>query len=159
MNSPYAYLPPLIAVLNGASAIFLLLGRWMIAQGKREAHRACMLAAVASSAVFLVCYVYFHFHVGNIRFLGEGPIRLLYFGILITHTILAIVNVPMVIVTLSRGLTARYDRHRRIARWTFPIWLYVSVTGVIVYFMLYQWYPNSGLGGAAAVQTRLQVGP
>ncbi len=156
MNSPYAYLPPLIATLNGASAILLLLGRWMIAQGKRDAHRNFMLAAVTSSAIFLICYVYFHVEVGNVRFLGEGLIRPVYFAILITHTSLAIINVPMVIITLSRGLTARYDKHRKIARWTFPIWLYVSVTGVLVYFMLYQWYPNSGLGGAPAIQTMLR---
>jgi uncharacterized membrane protein YozB (DUF420 family) len=156
MNSPYAYLPPLIATLNSASAVFLLLGRWMISQGKRDAHKYCMLAAFSSSTVFLACYLYFHYRVGNVHFLGQGWIRPVYFAILITHVALAFATVPLVLVTLSRGLTARYDRHRRIARWTFPIWLYVSITGVLVYFMLYQWYPNSGLVGGTAMQTMLR---
>ena len=155
MNSPYAYLPPLIATLNGASGFFLVLGRWMISQGKRDAHKYCMLVAFSSSTVFLACYLYFHYRVGNVHFLSEGWIRPVYFAILITHVALAFATVPLVIITLSRGLTARYDRHRRIARWTFPIWLYVSMTGVLVYFMLYQWYPNSGLGGAP-MQTMLR---
>jgi uncharacterized membrane protein YozB (DUF420 family) len=156
MNSPYAYLPPLIATLNGASGVLLLLGRWMIAQGKRDAHKACMIAAFACSTVFLVCYLYFHYEVGNVHFLGEGWIRPVYFAILITHVALAFVTVPLVLVTLSRGLKGRFDKHVAIARWTFPIWLYVSVTGVLVYFMLYQWYPNSGLGGGRAVETMLR---
>jgi uncharacterized membrane protein YozB (DUF420 family) len=139
----YAYFPPLIAGLNGTSAALLVTGRYMIARNRMAAHRACMLAAVASSALFLACYVYFHYHAGNILFLGQGIWRKIYFAILIPHVTLAIVIVPMVIVTLSRGLRARYDRHRAIARWTFPLWMYVSVTGVIVYFMLYQWFPHS----------------
>ncbi|MGC1373810.1 MAG: DUF420 domain-containing protein [Candidatus Sulfotelmatobacter sp.] len=139
----YAYFPPLIAGLNGASAALLVTGRYMIARNRMAAHRACMLAAVASSTLFLACYVYFHAHAGNIRFLGQGFWRKVYFVILIPHVTLAIVIVPMVIITLSRGLRARYDRHRAIARWTYPLWMYVSVTGVIVYFMLYQWFPHS----------------
>jgi uncharacterized membrane protein YozB (DUF420 family) len=139
----YAFYPALIAGLNGTSAVLLLTGRYMIASGRMAAHRACMIAAVVASSLFLVCYVYFHVHVGNILFLGTGVWRKVYFAILIPHVILAIVIVPLVIVTLSRGLRARYDRHRAIARWTFPLWMYVSVTGVIVYFMLYQWFPHS----------------
>jgi uncharacterized membrane protein YozB (DUF420 family) len=139
----YAYFPALIASLNGASAALLLIGRYLIARGRIAAHRACMIAAVAASALFLVCYVYFHVHVGDILFLGQGVWRAVYSAILIPHVTLAIIIVPMVIVTLSRGLRGRYDRHRAIARWTWPLWMYVSVTGVLVYFMLYQWFPHS----------------
>jgi uncharacterized membrane protein YozB (DUF420 family) len=139
----YVYLPPLIAGLNGTSAVLLITGRYMIARGRMAAHRNCMIAAVVASALFLACYVYFHAHVGNILFLGQGVWRTVYFVILWPHVTLAIVIVPMVIVTLSRGLRGRYDRHRAIARWTFPLWMYVSVTGVIVYFMLYRWFPHS----------------
>jgi len=139
----YAYFPALIASLNGASAVLLLTGRYMIAHGRMAAHRACMIAAVVSSGLFLACYVYFHAHVGDIRFLTPGIWHTIYLIILIPHVTLAIVIVPMVIITLSRGLRGRYDRHRAIARWTFPLWMYVSVTGVIVYFMLYQWFPHS----------------
>ena len=139
----YAYFPALIASLNGISAVLLLIGRYLIARGKMAAHRACMIGAVFASALFLVCYVYFHLHVGNIRFLGEGVWRTVYFLVLIPHVTLAIVIVPLVIITLVRGLRARYDRHRAIARWTWPLWMYVSVTGVLVFFMLYQWFPHS----------------
>jgi uncharacterized membrane protein YozB (DUF420 family) len=139
----YAYFPGLIAGLNGTSAVLLLVGRSLIMRGKMAAHRACMIGAVVASALFLACYVYFHAHVGNIRFLGEGVWRTIYFLVLIPHVTLAIVIVPMVIITLSRGLRGRYDRHRAIARWTWPLWMYVSVTGVLVYFMLYQWFPHS----------------
>jgi uncharacterized membrane protein YozB (DUF420 family) len=139
----YAYFPALIASLNGISAVLLVAGRYMIARGRMAAHRAFMLSAVVASALFLVCYVYFHAHVGDILFLGQGVWRKVYFAILIPHVTLAIVIVPMVIITLSRGLRARYDRHRAIARWTWPLWMYVSVTGVIVYFMLYRWFPYS----------------
>jgi uncharacterized membrane protein YozB (DUF420 family) len=139
----YAFFPALIASLNGTSAVLLGTGRYMIARNRIAAHRACMIAAVVSSAVFLACYVYFHAHVGNIRFLGPHMWHVIYLIVLIPHVILAIVIVPMVIITLSRGLRARYDRHRAIARWTLPLWMYVSVTGVLVYFMLYQWFPHS----------------
>jgi uncharacterized membrane protein YozB (DUF420 family) len=139
----YAYFPALIASLNGASAVLLGTGRYMIARNRIAAHRACMIAAVVSSAVFLACYVYFHAHVGDIRFLGPHMWHVIYLVVLIPHVTLAIIIVPMVIITLSRGLRARYDRHRAIARWTFPLWMYVSVTGVLVYFMLYQWFPHS----------------
>jgi len=139
----YAFFPALNASLNGTSAVLLVTGRYMISRGRMAAHRACMIAAVTASALFLSCYLYFHFRAGNILFLGHGVWRTIYFAILIPHVTLAIVIVPMVIITLNRGLRARYDRHRIIARWTFPLWMYVSVTGVIVYFMLYQWFPHS----------------
>lgn len=140
---PYAFFPALNASLNGTSAVLLLTGRMLISQRRIAAHRACMIAAVTASSLFLCCYLFFHYKVGNIRFLGQGWSRSVYFSILISHTILAIVNVPLVVVTLTRGLSGRYPRHRAIARWTFPLWLYVCVTGVIVYFMLYQWFPHS----------------
>jgi uncharacterized membrane protein YozB (DUF420 family) len=139
----YAYFPALIAGLNGVSAVLLGAGRYLIGRGKMAAHRACMIAAVAASALFLACYVYFHAHVGDIRFLRRGVWHAIYLAILIPHVTLAIVIVPLVIITLIRGLRGRYDQHRAIARWTWPLWMYVSVTGVIVYFMLYQWFPHS----------------
>jgi uncharacterized membrane protein YozB (DUF420 family) len=139
----YAYFPALIAGLNGTSAVLLVSGRYMIARNRMAAHRACMIAAVVSSALFLACYLYFHYPVGDIRFLGDHFWHVVYLIVLIPHVTLAIVIVPMVIITLSRGLRGRYDRHRAIARWTYPLWMYVSVTGVLVYFMLYQWFPHS----------------
>jgi uncharacterized membrane protein YozB (DUF420 family) len=139
----YAYFPALNASLNGTSAVFLLTGRVLIAKKRMLAHRVCMIAAVVASTLFLACYVFFHYKVGNILFLGQGWSRPVYFTILTSHVILAIVIVPLVIITLTRGLGARYAKHRAIARWTWPLWMYVSVTGVIVYFMLYQWFPHS----------------
>jgi len=139
----YAYFPALNASLNGTSAVLLLTGRILIAKGRIAAHRICMIAAVVASLLFLGCYLYFHAKVGNIRFLGVGWARPVYFTILTSHTILAMVIVPLAIITLNRGLRSRYDKHRAIARWTWPLWMYVSITGVIVYFMLYQWFPHS----------------
>ena len=139
----YAFFPALIASLNGASAVLLLVGRSLIMRGNLAAHRVCMIAAIVSSALFLACYLYFHLHVGDIHFLGTGFWHAVYLLVLIPHVMLAIVIVPLVIITLSRGLKARYPQHRAIARWTWPLWMYVSVTGVIVYFMLYQWFPHS----------------
>lgn len=139
----YAYFPSLNAALNGTSAMFLLAGRILIARKRIAAHRVCMLAAVVASGLFLACYLFFHYKAGNILFLGQGWVRPLYFTILISHVTLAMVIVPLAIVTLNRGLKARYAKHRAIARWTWPLWMYVSVTGVIVYFMLYQWFPHS----------------
>ena len=139
----YAFFPALNATLNGTSAALLLTGRVLIAKRRIVAHRICMIAAVVASALFLGCYLFFHFKVGNILFLGRGWARPVYFTILISHVTLAIVIVPMAIVTLTRGLGGRYLRHRAIARWTWPLWMYVSVTGVIVYFMLYRWFPHS----------------
>jgi uncharacterized membrane protein YozB (DUF420 family) len=140
---PYAYFPALNASLNGTSAVLLLTGRLLIARGRLAAHRACMIAAVVASLLFLGCYLYFHARVGNIRFLGQGWWRPVYFSILISHVTLAAAIVPLAVITLNRGLGARYAKHRAIARWTWPLWMYVSVTGVIVYFMLYRWFPHS----------------
>lgn len=131
-------LPALNATLNATSAVLLITAWILIKRGRWIAHRNVMLAAVCTSVLFLVSYLTYHAQVGSVRFTKEGPIRLVYFTILLTHTVLAAVIVPMVIVTLWRGLAAKYDRHRRIARWTLPVWLYVSVTGVIVYVMLYR---------------------
>jgi uncharacterized membrane protein YozB (DUF420 family) len=133
-------LPTLNASLNGSSAFFLIVGYYFIRQNKITAHKACMLSAFAASILFLISYLIYHYNIGSKPFTGQGWVRPVYFTILITHTILAIVIVPMAIITLSRALKARFDRHKKIARWTLPIWLYVSVTGVTVYLMLYQLY-------------------
>jgi uncharacterized membrane protein YozB (DUF420 family) len=133
----YAIFPVLDASLNGTSAVLLLTGRSLIKHGRMAAHRAVMITALVSSSLFLVSYLYYHWHVGSVHFQGQGWTRPVYFSILISHTILAAVIVPMIIITLSRALRERYDRHRMIARWTYPLWLYVSVTGVVIYLMLY----------------------
>jgi uncharacterized membrane protein YozB (DUF420 family) len=131
-------LPAVNASLNAASGILLVIGYALIRARRIELHRKCMIAAFVMSSLFLICYVIYHAQVGSVRFTRQGFVRPLYFTILITHVTLAALVLPLAIVTLSRGLKARYDRHRRIARWTFPIWLYVSVTGVVVYVLLYQ---------------------
>ena len=131
-------LPALNAALNGTSALLIATGWMLIRRGRREAHRRVMIAAVACSALFLASYLVYHFNVGSVRFQGQGAIRTVYFAILITHTILATAIVPLVLITLNHGLRERFDRHRRIARWTMPLWLYVSVTGVVIYWMLYR---------------------
>lgn len=135
-----ADLPAVNACLNSLSALFLVLGYRYIRRGRVVNHRACMLSAFACSTLFLISYLYYHFHAGILRFQGRGWIRPVYFTILTTHTILAVTILPLAIITLSRALTNQFDKHRRIARWTLPLWLYVSVTGVIVYFLLYQIY-------------------
>ena len=134
-------LPAVNATLNGTSAVLLLLAYRAIRRQDIERHKRLMLSAAATSAVFLVCYVVYHAHVGSVRFTGEGLARTVYFAILITHTILAVAIVPMVLRTLYLGLQRRDEPHRRLARWTFPLWLYVSVTGVVIYTMLYRLYP------------------
>jgi putative membrane protein len=133
-------LPALNATLNATAAILLAVGYVLIRRGRIRQHRAVMLTAFATSVAFLVSYLIYHAHVGSKRFPGAGPIRTVYFAILISHTILAATIVPLALVTLSRALSARFDRHRAIARWTLPLWMYVSITGVIVYFMLYRLY-------------------
>jgi uncharacterized membrane protein YozB (DUF420 family) len=133
----YSIFPAINATLNGTSAVLLLVGHGFIKRGRMAAHRAVMLAAVAVSTLFLISYLYYHAHVGSVRFQGRGWSRVVYFSILISHTILAATIVPLVIITLTRALRERFDRHRAIARWTYPLWLYVSVTGVVIYFMLY----------------------
>ncbi len=136
----YSIFPKINATLNGASAVLLVTGRILIARRKIAAHRVAMLSAFAASTLFLASYVYYHWphHGGIVYFHGTGWIRTLYFTILISHTTLAIIVVPVVLVTLTRALRGQFDQHRAIARWTFPIWLYVSVTGVIVYLILFQ---------------------
>lgn len=133
-----ADLPAVNASLNAIATVLLATGWVLISQGKVEQHRRCMLAAFVTSALFLTSYLVYHFNVGSIAFTGQGPIRILYFTILISHIILAIAILPMALITLTRALRSQFDAHRRIARWTLPLWLYVSITGVIVYAMLYQ---------------------
>jgi putative membrane protein len=131
-------LPAVNASLNALSGLLLLCGYVLIRSRRIELHRKVMIAAFASSSLFLVCYVIYHAQVGSVRFTRQGFVRPLYYSILLTHVTLAFSVVPLSLITLSRGLKGRYPQHRRIARWTFPIWLYVSVTGVLVYVLLYQ---------------------
>jgi putative membrane protein len=131
-------LPALNATLNALSFVLLVTGYVCIRRKQRQLHRLCMLAALTMSGLFLTSYVIYHAQVGSVPFKGTGWIRTVYFAVLIPHVILAAGMVPPVIIAVSRGLSAKYDKHRRIARWTLPIWLYVSITGVIVYLMLYQ---------------------
>ena len=131
-------LPALNATLNGTAAILLATGWMLIRRGRIEQHRKVMLAAFITSVLFLISYLTYHAQVGSVHYRKEGAIRAVYFTILLTHTILAAAIVPLVLITLTRGLKRQDIRHRAIARWTLPIWLYVSVTGVIVYLMLYQ---------------------
>jgi uncharacterized membrane protein YozB (DUF420 family) len=131
-------LPAVNATLNAIAAVLLAVGWVLIRRGRIEQHRKCMITAFATSALFLVSYVIYHANAGSRPFQGSGPLRIVYFTILITHVTLAAAILPLSIVTLRRGLMGRYDRHVRIARWTLPIWLYVSVTGVVVYLMLYR---------------------
>jgi uncharacterized membrane protein YozB (DUF420 family) len=134
----YTDLPSLNAALNATATVLLLTGYWFIRRGQRDRHRACMIAALAMSLGFLTSYVIYHLNVGSVPFEGRGAIRLVYFFVLITHVILAIAIVPLAFMTVSRALSARFDRHKRIARLTLPLWLYVSVTGVVIYVMLYR---------------------
>jgi putative membrane protein len=134
-------LPTLNALLNGTSALLLVTGYLLIRRRRVSAHRACMLAAFVASAVFLASYLTLRYYAGMTRFTGQGWIRPVYFSILVSHTILAAAIVPLALMTLTRALRARFDRHARIARWTLPLWLYVSVTGVLVYVILYRLYP------------------
>jgi putative membrane protein len=137
--------PALNAILNSSSAIFLAAGYVQIRRRHITSHRACMFIAFSCSVVFLASYVIYHLRAGVVPFTGQGWIRPVYFTLLGTHTVLAIVIVPLALITLSRALARKFDRHRRIARWTLPIWLYVSVTGVIVYLLLYRLYPPSAV--------------
>ena len=133
-------LPALNATLNGLSAILLTLGYVMIRRGRRDLHKRCMLAALTTSAAFLVSYVIYHANIGSRPFPGQGAVRVVYFTILITHVVLAATILPLALMTTARGLLEQYDRHVRVARWTLPLWLYVSVTGVVIYLMLYRLY-------------------
>jgi len=136
-----ADLPAVNATLNGLSAILLTTGYILIWQRRIAQHRLCMLAAFTTSALFLISYLVYHAHIGSKPFQGQGLIRYVYFTILLTHVVLAAVILPMALITLSRALKRQFPRHKAIARWTLPLWLYVSVTGVVVYVMLYQLYP------------------
>jgi putative membrane protein len=142
-------LPAVNASLNGLSAIFLTAGFIFIRQKKIIAHRNCMISAFCTSVIFLICYVIYHsyryfvLHIGPTKFVNPEWFRPIYLTILISHTILAITIVPLILITLSRALRERFDKHKKIARWTWPLWMYVSVTGVIVYLLLYQIFPQS----------------
>lgn len=141
-------LPAVNASLNGLSAIFLIAGFIFIRQKKIITHRNCMISAFCTSILFLICYIVYHsyrykvLHVGPTQFLEPHWFRPIYLTILISHTILAIVIVPLILITLSRALREKFDKHKKIARWTWPLWMYVSVTGVIVYLLLYQIFPQ-----------------
>ena len=133
-------LPAVNATLNGTAAILLSTGYVLIRRGRIQAHKRVMMAAFALSVLFLVSYLIYHAQVGSVRFSRPGPIRTVYLSILLTHTVLAATVPFLSVITLTRGLKGRFDLHRKIARWTLPIWLYVSVTGVLVYLMLYHLY-------------------
>ena len=133
-------LPTVNALLNGTAAVLLAIGWTCIRRGRIDAHRRCMLAAFTASCLFLVSYVVYHAQAGSRPFTGQGLARSVYFAILVTHVLLAAAILPLALVTLRRALGGDYVRHRRIARWTFPVWMYVSVTGVVIYLMLYHWH-------------------
>ena len=137
-----SFLPHLNALLNSTSAVLLVTGFVLIRRQRVRAHRNCQVSAFVTSTLFLASYLTYHYYHGATRFAGQGIVRPIYFTILISHTILAIVIVPLVLVTLYRAAHGDFVRHRKVARWTLPIWLYVSVTGVIVYLMLYRIYPG-----------------
>ena len=134
---PYDFLPTLNAILNGTAAVLLVVAWNLLRRKKIQQHRQVMLVAFSVSVVFLISYLTYHAHVGSVRFMHEGAIRTLYLTILFTHTVLAAAVPVLAVITLNRGLKMRVEKHRAIARWTLPIWLYVSVTGVVVYLMLY----------------------
>lgn len=138
------FLPHITATLNAASVVLLLIGFALIRSGDRVHHRKVMISAVVVSAVFLVCYLVYHFTAPIFVFKGEGLIRPVYYFILITHVILATAVTPMIVMTVRRAWKGSFDAHRGLARWTFPVWLYVSVTGIVVYYMLYHLYPTVG---------------
>jgi uncharacterized membrane protein YozB (DUF420 family) len=140
MAVDYNLFPALNASLNGASAVLIVSGRLFIRRQKIRYHRACMIAAVATSSLFLVSYLYYHAHVRSVHFPGQGWVRLVYFTILLSHTLLAATVIPLVVLSLNYALRGKFDQHRKMVRWTYPVWLYVSVTGVVVYLLLYQVY-------------------
>lgn len=142
-------LPPINASLNALSAVFILLGWWFIRHDRKPQHIVMMACALTTSTLFLGCYVTYHFSVRVVTvFTHPGVIRWVYLTILISHILLAFVTLPLVVLTVIPALRARFDRHRRLARWTLPIWLYVSVTGVLVYLMLYKWFPPATVSGS-----------
>ena len=135
---PLTLLPTLNAILNTLSAVFLASGYVFIRQRRITAHKRCMISALVTSSLFMVSYLTYHFQIGSKPFTGQGPIRTVYFSILLSHTTLAAVIVPLVVMTVRRAWKGNFERHARIARRTLPLWLYVSVTGVVVYWMLYR---------------------
>jgi putative membrane protein len=143
MNLQISDFPTLDAILNATSAVLLALGYIFIRRKNVRAHKLCMVSAVVTSTLFLVFYLTYHYFHGATRFTGQGAVRSVYFAILGSHTVLAAAIVPLVLTTLYRALRGRFELHKRIARWTLPLWLYVSVTGVVVYWMLYHLYPSS----------------
>ncbi len=137
-------LPALNASLNGLSTLFIVVGWILILRERKRAHAACMIAAIFTSTAFLVSYVIYHANVGSVKFTAEGWVRPVYFAILISHVVLAFAVPVLVALTVIPALRARYDKHRKLGRVTMPVWLYVSVTGVVIYLMLYVWYPPPG---------------
>ncbi len=141
MTFSYYSLAPLNSILNSIAAILLIAGFVFIRIRWVRAHRACMIGAFIVSAIFFISYATYHYQVGDVRFQGHGAVRPVYFSILISHIILAATIVPLALITLGRALRGNFARHRKIARWTWPVWMYVSITGVVVYLMCYQLYP------------------
>jgi len=139
---PISALPTVNAILNSLSAVLLIAGYIFIRRKNVSAHRTCMMAAMGASAIFLISYLTYHYHHGSTRFAGQSMARAIYFAVLISHTILAAVVLPMALTTFYRAMKKQFARHAAIARWTFPVWLYVSITGVIVYLMLYHIYAS-----------------
>ncbi len=139
----FSDLPTVNACLNFTAAILLVLGHRFMKQGKTELHKRCMIAVFGVSTLFLVSYLTYHSQVGSRPFQGSGWVRPVYFSILLSHTVLAAAIVPLAVVTLRRGLRGVIEKHRSIARWTYPIWLYVSITGVLIYLMLYHFFPGN----------------
>ncbi len=133
-------IPPFLAVLNTSAAAFIAAGYVFVRKGNRRRHMQCMISALAISAVFMVCYLYYHAQVGNIPFAGQGAIRPIYFSILITHVLLAAILFPLALTTAGLALKGKTNQHKKIARWTVPIWLYVSVTGVVVYLLAFHFF-------------------
>jgi putative membrane protein len=133
-------LPKLYTIFNACALLHIILGLFMIKQGQKKAHVASMIIALLFSTAFLGCYLYYHYHAGHVQFAGTGLSRPLYFTILLTHIPLAILTVPLVIMTVVPALQQRFDKHKRVAKWTVPVWLYVSFTGIIIYLMCYVWY-------------------
>lgn len=135
-------LPKINAGLNALSAVFLTIGFVAIKRGNKTLHRNCMVGALTCSVIFLGCYIYYHFHAGRTVFRDPAWFRPIYLTLLLTHTLLAVAILPMIVVTVVRAARQRFEAHKRIARWTWPIWMYVSVTGVLIYFLLYQIFPQ-----------------
>lgn len=134
--------PAINASLNGLSSVFLLMGYVMIKKGRQIAHRNCMIAAFSTSVIFLACYLTYHYLAGSTRFVEPQWFRPIYLVILLTHTVLAVVIVPLIALSFHRALKARYELHKKISRWTWPLWMYVSITGVVIYLLLYQIFPQ-----------------